>query len=76
MSFIQSVLTTIFPKSWGEAMRAESLEWMLRCPCGHERSIWELGGIRWKAAGNPRRWTHCPQCGQQGWHTLYRRRSS
>ncbi len=26
---------------------------MARCEtCGDERSIWELGGIRWKAAGS------------------------
>jgi hypothetical protein len=34
-------------------MRAESLRWMIRCECGFERSMWEVGGVRWKARGNP-----------------------
>jgi DNA-directed RNA polymerase subunit RPC12/RpoP len=70
MSFIQRLFTRIFPRRWAESMEAESRAWMLRCPCGFRRSIWELGGIRWKAAGNKRILRRCPQCGTTGWHTL------
>jgi len=73
MTFIQELLTTVLPKAWAEEMRAESLSWMVRCPCGFERSVWEIGGIRWKAKGSPRRWGVCPQCGQRTWHTVFRK---
>jgi len=74
MTFIQRLLTRVLPHSRAERMRAESLSWILRCPsCGSECSVWETGGIRWKAAGSPRRLMACPQCGQRTWHTLYRK---
>lgn len=54
------------------AMEAESKSWMMKCPnCGHERSIWELGGIRYKAASAGKKmYRACPNCGQRGWHTV------
>ncbi len=70
MTFIQRFLTGILPKAWAEAMRAESLTWMMRCPCGFERSIWDSGGIRWKAKGSPRRLWRCSRCGQRTWHIV------
>jgi hypothetical protein len=61
------------PRSWAEAMEAESRAWMARCQeCGHERSIWELDGIRWRAAGRPRRWLQCPRCARGAWHEIHR----
>jgi len=55
-------------------MEADSRSWMMRCSCGFARSIWELGGIRWKAAGQPRTFSFmkCPQCGKRSWHKLSR----
>ena len=56
-------------------MEAHSRAWLVQCPnCGHERSLWEIGGIRYKAAGNPRTRTRlrCPSCGQSGWHRISR----
>jgi len=53
------------------AMEAHSRAWRVTCPnCGHERSIWEMGGIRYKAAGEPRIRARCPRCGQSGWHQV------
>jgi predicted RNA-binding Zn-ribbon protein involved in translation (DUF1610 family) len=73
MSGIQRFLTSILPSKWAADMEAESRSWMVQCPsCGHARSVWELGGIRWKAAGSPRRYMRCPQCGEAGWHTIAR----
>jgi hypothetical protein len=55
-------------------MEAESRNWMIRCPaCGYERSVWETGGIRYKASGTTRQLRQCPQCGERTWHTIYRR---
>jgi uncharacterized Zn finger protein len=47
---------------------------MLRCPeCSFERSVWELGGIRWRAHGNSRNLLRCAQCGKRTWHQMERR---
>jgi hypothetical protein len=72
-SVIQRIMMRILPRAWAEDMRADSLNWMLRCSRGHERSVWEAGGIRWRAYGRPRVWTRCPECGQGSWHTFHRR---
>ncbi|HEY8600893.1 MAG TPA: phage terminase large subunit family protein [Thermomicrobiales bacterium] len=55
------------------AMEAESREWLVRCPaCGHEQSIWDLGGVRYKARGTKKTFLRCPNCRSFGWHTVYR----
>jgi hypothetical protein len=73
MNSLQKFFINIFPKSWAENMLAGSRSWMMRCECGFEMSVWEAGGIRWKAAGNPRRYMRCSGCGQSSWHTVYRK---
>lgn len=72
MSRIQSMFTAVLPRRWAESMEAESRSWKARCSCGFERSIWELGGIRWKASGQPRNYLLCPRCGMRSWHTVAR----
>ena len=47
-----------------EAMKQESLLWGFTCKnCSTWSSIWEIGGIRYKAKGNPRMRIKCPECG-------------
>jgi len=71
VSFVQKLVLAVVPRSWGAAMEAESRAWIARCEtCGGERSIWDLGGIRWKAAGSPRRRLKCPACNRVGWHSI------
>lgn len=74
LSGIQKFLLAIFPASWGRSMEASSRKWLMRCQnCKFEKSVWEWGGVRWKAAGNPERKLLCPNCKQLGWHTTYRK---
>ncbi len=74
MSRAQTFFLRILPRAWAVSMEAESRAWMARCEtCGSERSVWDLGGIRWKAAGNPRRWLGCPSCGAPTWHKLHKK---
>jgi hypothetical protein len=76
MSFCQRLLQAILPRHLAEEIEAESRSWMLRCAaCGLERSVWEMGGVRWKAAGRPSRLARCPHCGRATWHTLERRQA-
>ena len=71
MSLSQKLLRAILPQRLAEEMEAESRAWMLHCnACGLERSVWDAGGVRWKAAGRPSRWMHCPQCARVTRHTL------
>ena len=71
MSWAQKIMKAVFPRSWAEAAEVESRSWMMCCPCGREVSVWDMGGIRFKAAGNPRVWIRCPKCGMT-WHRLHR----
>lgn len=77
MSAIQRFLLRILPRTWADDLRAESMSWLVVCEaCGHARSVWELGGIRWKARGHPRRLVLCPICGKREWHVLRRAEES
>ena len=72
MSLIQKFFTAIFPTKWAQAMEADSRTWMVRCPCGFARSVWELGGIRWKARSKQRWFVKCPKCTRRSWHKVAR----
>jgi len=76
MSPLQKLMLAVLPKKWAARVEAESRTWIARCSsCGFERSFWELGGIRWKAAGSERRYLYCPKCGQARWHTISKRQT-
>jgi hypothetical protein len=74
MSIRQRFLQAIFGQRLAEEMETESRSWMVQCnACALERSVWEMGGVRWKAFGRPARLMRCPQCRRITWHTLRRR---
>jgi predicted RNA-binding Zn-ribbon protein involved in translation (DUF1610 family) len=53
------------------AAEAESRAWKATCPsCGKVTSIWDLGGLRYKAAGKPSRGFRCAGCGKVGLHQV------
>ena len=72
MGLIQQFVTKLLPAKTAASIEAESRKWMVGCDnCGGERSVWELGGIRWKAAGKSHVRAKCVPCGQTQWHTIY-----
>jgi hypothetical protein len=73
MGILQKAILAVVPRTWAQALEAESRAWMVQCPCGAERSVWDIGGIRYKAAGRPRWLRRCPQCGKWKWHRVYYR---
>ena len=74
MGFIQKVFTALLSEKQMEAMKTESEDWMVQCPCGGETSIWELGGIRYKAKSiGKRSLIRCQKCGKRTWHRYYRK---
>lgn len=55
------------------AAETESKAWLVTCPnCNFSRSVWDMGGVRYKAAGTARRRLRCQQCGQTGWHLVHK----
>jgi hypothetical protein len=74
MTSLQRFFLSIVPRSIGKAMEKESRLWRLRCgPCGHETSVWDAGGIRYLAAGRPRRYRTCAKCGAGSWQEVYKK---
>ena len=45
----------------------ESREWKVDCrKCGHRSDVWQMGGVRWKAAGEKWQLLRCRGCGKLG----------
>ena len=69
MSMLQKLIMTILPSAWSAAIKAESQRWMLHCPsCGTVRSLWDIGGMRYKATPRKRKaliW--CQTCRRTQW---------
>ena len=63
---VQRVVLSILPRRWGENMQRDSQVWRVRCcTCNHSTSIWDAGGIRWKALSVGKRiMIRCRQCNQ------------
>jgi transposase-like protein len=74
VSGVQDFMKRVLPEKWAANMEAESRSWMMKCPnCGAEQSVWDTGGIRWKASGNPRQMRRCPKCGTTALQTIYKK---
>jgi hypothetical protein len=54
------------------AMARESGLWKAECPnCRADTPLWEMGGVRYKALGEPKKRMRCPSCGQTGWMRIH-----
>jgi hypothetical protein len=72
MSMWHRLFKFLLPSHIGD-MEKESRKWMVQCPlCEFEQSIWDLGGIRYKAYSKGKRiLRRCRQCGKIKWHRVY-----
>ena len=62
------ILGVMPPKMRAEAEN-ESRRWIAACPnCQSVNSVWDVGGMRYKAVGNPIKLAQCPKCGKIGLH--------
>jgi len=59
-------------KAWN-AVKAGTKEWLTECPCGHKQDLWDSGGVRYKATGEPRRLGFCPACGKHAMQRIRRK---
>lgn len=63
----QRFLKWILPRSLFDAWRRGTRSFILACPCGHKRDLWDAGGA--KGAGNKQRTlARCPACNKVRWH--------
>jgi len=63
-------LRFILPARAFAAVKAGTKLWLTECPCGHKRDVWDAGGVRYKAAGEPRQLARCPACGKATMHKI------
>jgi DNA-directed RNA polymerase subunit RPC12/RpoP len=63
-------LKFILPAKAFTAVREGTKQWLAECPCGHRRDLWDSGGVRYKAAGEPRQMGSCPACGKATLHKI------
>ena len=71
MRWVRRWILACVSNTTAAAMEAESRRWWVQCPqCHHAVSVWDLGGLRWKASGSPQTRRVCPACGQRGWHRI------
>lgn len=63
MGWLQRFITANLPQEAGAQMEAHSRQWFLECPkCGNAKSLWEIGGIRYKAVGSKSVLGRCSGC--------------
>ncbi|MDF7774151.1 hypothetical protein P1X14_02730 [Sphingomonas sp. AOB5] len=69
-------LVRMLPHRWADAIERESREWKVSCVrCGGERSVWDTGGVLYRASGEPRILIRCTGCGTTGVGRVHRVRS-
>ncbi len=67
----------MLPPSSAADMEAESRNWLVRCGrCGHERSVWDMGRVRYRAHYTTYTLRRCEQCGKRTPHRVHWRNDS
>ena len=63
-------LKFILPAKAFAAVRTGTKQWFSECPCGHKLDLWDAGGVRYMAAGEPRQFGRCSACGKTTMHKI------
>lgn len=72
LSSMQAMLKRRTSPELFAAMQRESRLWKAECPnCRADTPLWEMGGVRYKAIGEPRKRMRCPKCGRAGWMRVH-----
>lgn len=75
LSIAQKMVKFFSSASLFEKMMEDSKRYRFTCRCGKESSIWDIGGIRYKAVGKPTTGVKCPHCRKFGMHKIYKTES-
>ncbi|MBX3444339.1 MAG: hypothetical protein KF774_18195 [Planctomyces sp.] len=73
MTCLAHRVVRLLPSRWQASIERESRDWVMKCGCGHETSIWDMGGVRFAAKGRPQRPGRCEACGAKFVGPVYRR---
>ena len=64
MGWLQRFIEKNLGRDIAAEMREESQNWHIECPkCGNSKSVWEVGGVRYKATGSKSVLGRCSGCG-------------
>lgn len=67
---MQRILRFILPARAFAAIKTGTKQWLVECPCGKKLDYWDIGGIRYRAVGEPRLLLRCPSCGKVTPHRI------
>lgn len=68
---LRKLIVRFFP-NLAAKIEADSRRWMVHCKhCGFERSVWDYGGMRYKARGTVWRYGRCANCGRSSMLRVY-----
>ena len=72
MGLIQYLVKKFMPRRWLDSIEEQSREWTVRCYCGNAESLWELGGMRGRSAGETHWFRKCPKCDKRSMNFVTR----
>lgn len=72
LSIAQKIVKFFSSASLFEKMKEDSKRYRFTCSCGMESSIWDIGGIRYKAVGKPTTGVKCPLCRKFAMRKIYK----
>ena len=75
LSFAQRFIKFFVSAAVFASMERGTRQWQYVCSCSGTEDYWDSGGIRWKAVGNRREWSPCPNCKKTTWRSVQRRKS-
>ena len=68
---LRKLIVRFFP-NFAAKIEADSRRWMIHCKhCGFEQSVWDAGGMRYKARGTVWRYGKCANCGKSSMLKVY-----
>ena len=71
---LRDIILWFMPPAMKVDAEADSRKWVATCPrCQAESSVWEMGGIRYKAAGTKITLVRCPNCGKQSFMQIHKK---
>ena len=72
LSTTQKIVKFFSSPSKFEKIMYESKLYRFDCDCGQTASIWDIGGIRYKAYGKPTTMVKCPHCKKIAMRKIYK----
>jgi ribosomal protein S27AE len=71
---VRDLFLFFMPPSMKASAEAESRTWVATCPrCQAESSVWDMGGIRYKAYGTKITLVRCPKCGKNSFMRIHKK---